>query len=267
MPIQSIEPRRLYRQVAEQLRALIDQGEFAVGSRLPTERELAVQLGVSRPTVREALIALEVDGRVRIRVGSGIFVLAAAPQPAAPQHPIAGPFEILEARAIFEGAVAERVAALASDADLASIDAALKTMWAVSASGAESVEADRAFHLAIAGVLKNDAVTNVVGDLFDQRIHPYFARLASYFETPSSWRMACDEHQAIRDRIAAHDPSGARAAMQRHLQRSQERFTHTFGDQPADAQKQTDARTGAVPARKAKVTVDAAKLKSRRKAQ
>ena len=73
MPLEAIEPRRLYRQIADQLRHLIDQGEYAVGSRLPAERVLADRLGVSRPTVREALIALEVEGRLKIRVGSGIF--------------------------------------------------------------------------------------------------------------------------------------------------------------------------------------------------
>ena len=62
MPIQTLAPRRLYQQIADQLRALIQSGEFAVGSRLPPERDLAAQLGVSRPSVREALIALEVEG-------------------------------------------------------------------------------------------------------------------------------------------------------------------------------------------------------------
>jgi len=76
MPIQAIEPRRLYRQIADQLRSLIHQGEYAVGSRLPAERDLALQLGVSRPSVREALIALEVEGLVDVRVGSGVLVLA-----------------------------------------------------------------------------------------------------------------------------------------------------------------------------------------------
>ena len=74
MPFQSIEPRRLYRQIADQIRALIRSGEFAVGSRLPPERDLAKQLGVSRPSVREALIALEVEGLVDVRIGSGIYV-------------------------------------------------------------------------------------------------------------------------------------------------------------------------------------------------
>jgi len=71
VPLEAVEARRLYRQVADQLRALIDSGEYSVGSRLPTERDIAEQLKVSRPTVREALIALEVEGRVRIRVADG----------------------------------------------------------------------------------------------------------------------------------------------------------------------------------------------------
>src|SRR5207244_11594286 len=74
MPIHSIEPRRLYRQIADQIRTLIRSGEFSAGSRLPPERDLARQLGVSRPSVREALIALEVEGLVEVRIGSGNYV-------------------------------------------------------------------------------------------------------------------------------------------------------------------------------------------------
>ena len=75
MPLQTVEPRRLYRQIADQLRALIAGGEFAAGARLPAERDLSKQLGVSRPSVREALIALEVEGWVEVRTGSGVYVL------------------------------------------------------------------------------------------------------------------------------------------------------------------------------------------------
>src|SRR5205807_3545845 len=78
MPIQALEPQRLYRQIAEQLRKLMTKGEFKPGERLPAERDLAKQLGVSRPSVREALIALEVEGWVEVRTGSGIFVLERA---------------------------------------------------------------------------------------------------------------------------------------------------------------------------------------------
>jgi DNA-binding FadR family transcriptional regulator len=230
MPLQSIEPRRLYRQVADQLRQLIDSGEYPVGSRLPTERELAASLGISRPTVREALIALEVDGRVRIRVGSGIYVLPTETPSTPATPPWAGPFEILAARALFEGTVAEQAAHRASAADIAAIDHALDGMHRVDGNSANSVAADRAFHIAVAAALGNEAITKVVGDLFDQRINPYFARLASYFETPASWRAACLEHRAIRDHIAAADANGARDAMRAHLEQSQARFSSTFGD-------------------------------------
>src|SRR6059036_1512653 len=103
MPIQSIEPRRLYRQIADQLRALIKAGEFPVGTRLPTERDLAAKLGVSRPSVREALIALEVEGLVEVRGGSGIYVRApeATAGSKAPEA-AAGPFELLRARYVIE---------------------------------------------------------------------------------------------------------------------------------------------------------------------
>ena len=74
LALEAIEPRRLYRQVADQIRTYLDSGALPVGARLPTERELAEKLNVSRPTIREALIALEVEGRIRIRVGSGIYV-------------------------------------------------------------------------------------------------------------------------------------------------------------------------------------------------
>ena len=88
MPLQAVEPQRLYRQIADQLRTLIQSGEFVAGSRLPAERDLAKQLGVSRPSVREALIALEVEGWVEVRTGSGVYVLDRALHQAAEHKPI-----------------------------------------------------------------------------------------------------------------------------------------------------------------------------------
>ncbi|MDQ0455734.1 FadR/GntR family transcriptional regulator [Rhizobium paknamense] len=70
-------PRRLYQQIADQVRQLIQNGQYPPGSRLPAERDLAQMLGVSRPSLREALIALEIEGSIEIRIGSGIYVLAA----------------------------------------------------------------------------------------------------------------------------------------------------------------------------------------------
>lgn len=237
MPLTVIEPRRLYRQVAEQIRALIDQGEYPAGCRLPTERELAVNLGVSRPTVREALIALEVDGRVKIRVGSGIYVLPPASAhlaPAASSAPLAGPFEILEARALIEGAVAEAAARAAAPDDIATLDAILAEMRDTAHPGGASIAVDRSFHVAIASILGNDAVTEIVGKLFDQRINPYFEQLARYFENADTWQSALREHAAIRDAIVSRDGPAAAAAMRAHLAASQARFSASFGS-PAPA--------------------------------
>jgi len=71
-----VESRRLYQQIADQIRDMIERGGFDAGTRLPPERDLAQQLGVSRPSLREALIALDVEGRVEVRSGSGVFVSA-----------------------------------------------------------------------------------------------------------------------------------------------------------------------------------------------
>jgi DNA-binding FadR family transcriptional regulator len=246
VPLEAVEARRLYRQVADQLRALIDSGEYAVGSRLPTERDLADQLKVSRPTVREALIALEVEGRVRIRVGSGIYVA----EPAALTSPLSGsavidegPFELLRAREFIEGAIAEQAARMAGTEDIERIDASLAAMATVQHPGEASMIHDRAFHVAIAGCLDNAVLVRVVGELFDQRLNPYFAKLANYFENPDSWNAAHAEHQRIRDAIVAHDPDAARMAMRDHLARSQERFAQSFGVE-AQSSSRIVARSG-----------------------
>src|SRR5258708_13358042 len=107
MPIQIIEGRRLYRQIAAQLSALITSGEFKPGERLPPERELARQLGVSRPSVREALICLEVEGKVDVRVGAGIFVVEpqGLPRASAADEGL-GPSQLLRPRCLIKAQVA-----------------------------------------------------------------------------------------------------------------------------------------------------------------
>src|SRR5690349_3481287 len=113
MPVQTVESSRLYRQIAEQLRGLISGGEFASGTRLPAERDLARQLGVSRPSVREALIALEVEGWVEVRTGSGIYVQPPQQRSGKPAPRNGngtgtdwGPLELMRARELVEAEVA-----------------------------------------------------------------------------------------------------------------------------------------------------------------
>ena len=232
MPLETVEHRRLYRQVADQLRALIEAGEFAASGRLPSERDLAEQLGISRPTVREALIALEVEGRVRIRVGSGVYVVEtpeARPIQIQPGE-AEGPFEVLHARQIVETGVAEEASRQATPQHIAALEAVLSRMDEADHPGPETIHLDREFHVTIAGTLSNGFLTRVVGELFDQRINPYFSQLASYFETRDTWAQALAEHRVIFERIAARDAEGAGLAMRRHLEASRDRFSQSFGD-------------------------------------
>jgi DNA-binding FadR family transcriptional regulator len=236
LPLEVVEPRRLYRQIADQLRELINKGEFPVGGRLPTERELAERLGVSRPSVREALIALEVEGLVRIQVGSGIYVVATSGRPSprlSSGRPPEGPFETLHAREIVEASVAAEAATLLRPEHLETIDRVLSQMDHCAGRNDEWIALDREFHVAIASVLENGVLARLVEQLFDQRINPYFERLAGYFEDESTWRQALAEHRAVRDAVAARDPEAARAAMRRHLRQSQERFSRGFGEPAA----------------------------------
>jgi len=232
MPIEAIEPRRLYRQVADQLRQLIDAGEFGVGDRLPTERELAEKLGISRPTVREALIALEVEGRVRIRVGSGIYVTKPR-QTAAAAVPAEGPFELLRAREFIEGAIAAEAAARVRPTDVERLDDVLARMATAPHPSPATLSLDREFHTTVTAILDNAVLVRFVGELFDQRVNPYFERLSRYFENPETWRLALEEHRAVRDAVVAGDPEAAKAAMRRHLRLSQQRFTLSFGETAA----------------------------------
>src|SRR5687767_15779377 len=129
MPLQAVESRRLYRQIADQITALIERGEYGAGARLPPERDLARQLGVSRPSVREALIALEVEGYVEVRVGSGVYVLdrgaSAVPEPLPADS---GPFELIKARWLIEAECAALAAKAATKAQIRAMEEALDQM-------------------------------------------------------------------------------------------------------------------------------------------
>jgi len=236
MPLQSIEPRRLYRQIAEQLRALIRAGEYPVGSRLPPERDLAAQLKVSRPSVREALIALEVEGLVEVRMGSGIWVIAPEPAPSAAYiDGVLSPFEIIRARQLIECELAALAAASGQPAAIArGLNEALTMMEADIAREVMPIRGDRLFHVRVAEASENGALLRVVTELYDERNNPLFERLGRHFERADTWRQAVTEHRGVVAAIAAGDPARARAAMHEHLQRSHDRFGAAWaGGDPA----------------------------------
>ena len=231
MPIKTIEPQRLYRKIAEQLRALISAGEFAVGTRLPAERELAKQLGVSRPSVREALIALEVEHVIEVRTGSGIYVLKPTARAPARKKAAAaewGPLELMRARELVESEVAALAARNAKKADLQLIGAALQQMREQVAKGLIPRQGDEAFHHAIAQACGNDVLRDTVHGYWQARRGPLFERLGDYFEDQSSWDNALLEHAAVLEAIRAHDAGAARSAMQRHLKKAHNRYSASW---------------------------------------
>jgi DNA-binding FadR family transcriptional regulator len=228
MPIQLIEPQRLYRQIADQLRELIRCEEFKPGSRLPPERDLAVQLGVSRPSVREALIALEVEGCVEVRKGAGIYVCERRGERGVPADLLTdmhGPLELIRARAVVEGEIAAMAARAVKPKQLALLDDALEMMRREADAGGVPMEGDRLFHLRLAEIAGNSALTSVVALLFDQRNNPISAKLGQHLENAASWNAAIEEHRKVIVAVAGRDPAAARAAMQKHMDRSHRRLT------------------------------------------
>jgi DNA-binding FadR family transcriptional regulator len=230
MPLQVVEPQRLYRQIAEQLRSLITAGEWAIASRLPAERDLARQLGVSRPSVREALIAMEVEGWVEVRTGSGVYVLDRTLQvnqsKATRISPDEwGPLELMRARRVVEGEVAAMAATQATAKHIDAMDRALTSMTADAGRGMVPLDGDRAFHTAVVEACGNIVLIETVQRFWDSRRGPLFERLGGHFETADSWRAAIAEHRAILEAIRSRDAAAARQAMHQHMDNSHSRFS------------------------------------------
>jgi DNA-binding FadR family transcriptional regulator len=232
MPLKIVEPQRLYRRIAEQLRALISTGELAVGSRRPAERELAKQLGVSRPSVREALIALEVEHVIEVRTGSGIYVLKPHARPPARKKANGavewGPLELMRARELVESEVAALAARNAKKADLQLIGRALQQMREEVANGQIPRDGDEAFHNAIAQACGNEVLRDTIRGYWQARRGVLFERLGDYFEDQTSWDAALIEHAAVLEAIRAHDAGAARSAMQRHLKKAHTRYSASW---------------------------------------
>lgn len=224
MPLTMVEPQRLYRRIADQIAALIERGEFPAGSRLPAERELARKLGVSRTSVREAIISLEIAGKVEVRVGNGIFVRPHAAGLPRQDDDGPGPFELLAARRMIEGEIAASAAKLAKRPDLAALRATLDEMRDADDDFVRRDAADREFHVRIAEITRNGALAHVVATLWEQRRGELWTRIEKHFHTPELRARTVEDHAAIVDALAAGDPDAARAAMQRHLARVAREF-------------------------------------------
>lgn len=244
MPLQAVESRRLYRQIAEQIARLIESGEFLPGTRLPAERELAGSLGVSRASVREAIISLELGGLVEVRVGTGIFVTAPQRQAAAARDAGPGPFELLQARKLIEGEIAALAAAKATAADVAALRDCVARMEKHVDDFAAREASDRDFHEQIAKATGNGSLELVVEGLWNQRAD-LWRRTQLHFHTAELAHKTIRDHAGILQAIAAHDAAGARTAMHRHLARVVREFQRGLNGREEDAPSGRAARRGA----------------------
>jgi GntR family hexuronate regulon transcriptional repressor len=213
---------RLYKRVADELRAAILAGTYTPGRRLPAERELAEMYSVSRPTVREAVIALELQGLVEVRVGAGVFVLEPGTgerlRSAGPELTI-GPFELMEARKIIESETAALAATLIDDEQLERLDRIIDRMEEENRLGSGGENADHQFHVAIAEATGNSALAAVIDNLWVIReTSPMMNNVLEKARSKGVKPMV-DEHRKILDALRQHNPTAARAAMQGHLTR------------------------------------------------
>ncbi|MFA6114104.1 MAG: FadR/GntR family transcriptional regulator [Sphingomonas sp.] len=210
--------RRLFQDIAERMATMIAEGAFPPGSRLPGEREMAERLGVSRVTIREAEIALQAQGLVRIKTGSGVYVCDRS-EVGVGALPVVSAFELTEARSLFESEAAALAAPTITDEQIEVLEMLLAQMSEADDGSAAATEADRSFHLTIASASGNEAIIYVISTLWRMRTEiPEICSLhASVCQHDEGTRH--DEHAAVLEALKKRDSVGARQAMRQHFSR------------------------------------------------
>jgi GntR family transcriptional repressor for pyruvate dehydrogenase complex len=238
---------RLYQELARSLIAAIQSGVYAVGERLPAERELAAQHNVSRPTVREAIIALEVQGLIEVRVGSGAYVKRKRGGHDEPGFNVTA-FELTEARLMFEADAAALAATLITDEELDRLDALVRRIDRENRVHGANEQADHDFHMLIAQATRNAAVVNTIESLWRlRRTSPECALLLEKART-AQVKPVVAEHTAIVEALRTRNPAKARAAMCAHLNAVMEHLLFTTEERAVEAARrsvqQSKARFG-----------------------
>ena len=208
--------QRLYQSVALQIRDMIESGEFPVGSRLPGERDLADQLGVSRVTIREAEIALEAQGWIKIRTGSGAYVQQSQVLSALPQVTA---FDLTAARAIIEAEAAALAAANITDDDVQELEELILAMSGEDISAENAALADQQFHLAIARIGGNPVVEHFVSLIWRIRNELPQVRQVYGRVCHNDSEARTSEHADILAALRQRDPQASRNAMRQHFHR------------------------------------------------
>ncbi|MDP8986315.1 MAG: FadR family transcriptional regulator [Pseudomonadota bacterium] len=237
------DTRKLYQQVASAITESITSGKYKPGERLPSERDLASAFKVSRPTIREAMIALEIRGLAETRHGSGIYVSDQPPAQAGAGDLDIGAFELTEARRLFEGEAAALAATTISDECLAELANIVTEMVDENARNQQDWTADRRFHVTIARATRNTAIAAVIENLLDMR---HKSPLCVYMLERArrvGVQPRVSEHRRILVALRKHDSRAARNAMRDHLARViEDILTATEPDARGDSAHSTKKR-------------------------
>ncbi len=227
-PLRPVRQRKVSTIVAQRILELIRSGSLPVGGRLPSEQSLADRMGVSRPSVREALAALEAVGVVDARAGRGSFVRR-IPPPDGEHEPLVlleeeqCCQEIIDARGTLEPPAAGLAARARTEEDLAKLRSVHAEMECL--AGSESfnqyISQDKAFHEALLEATHNRLVIHVLYPLvqtMDQKIYREFTR-NHYVHTPREWKRLVRIHAQLFQAVVEGDSAGAARAMRTHWER------------------------------------------------
>jgi GntR family transcriptional repressor for pyruvate dehydrogenase complex len=225
MPFQRIQSEKLSSAVRRQIEQLILRGILRPGERLPAEREMAEKMGVSRPSLREAIAGLQADGLLTSRAGAGVYV--AEVLGSAFSEPLIrlfathdeALFDYIAFRRDLEGLAAERAARLGSDTDLAVVDAVFRKMEAAHGKRNPSEEAmlDAEFHMSIVEASHNVVMVHMMRSMFQMLREGVFYNRQVMFKQRTTREALLDQHRAINVALQARDPAAARAAVEAHL--------------------------------------------------
>lgn len=224
MPIEPITNHRLYKKVADQIAQLIQSGEYQPGQKLPGERNLIERLGVSRSSLREALISLETEGLIEIRDRSGIFVLGGG-QNVSEESESGNVLEVFAARELVEVEVASLAARHAKPEHLEALSQLLGKMVVCSASDPKGPEYDRQFHLTLAQACGNRVLLRTVELLWENTQQVMEDQPPQIKHSESTWQAIVMEHRDVFHAIREKNPQAAQAAMLQHLENAIKRLT------------------------------------------
>lgn len=233
MPFEKVHPEKLSAAVVRQVEKLILRGILRPGERLPSERELSEQLGVSRPSLREAVAELQTRGLLESRASAGIFVtdvLGSAFSEALiglfANHDEAV-FDYLSFRRDMEGLAAERAAQHGTETDLKVIDTLMSKMELAHGKRNPSEEArlDADFHLAIIEASHNVIMLHMMRSMYQLLREGVFYNRQIMFKQRNTREQLLDQHRAINAALQARDPAAARKAVESHLTYVEEALT------------------------------------------